>query len=1119
MLSRCQRVLSKHTLSKAGSWQRPQPRVVLLTKHRLYHEAPENVPSNGSGSTKPSKSSSARQLASLSPLISSLKVPRGRLRSKPPFEPLSAYYFFADLSRLLAHEEVSGTTLWLFVRSASIQVSLSTNRYPFTGHNLSDWQRSLLSQVLHKILDQWATEGVTSATVQPLTVLRHYVMFKFMRPVDWVHCLGILAKTAYQHMNLHKGQPLETALASRIGDAIRLRILCNAWRLFLMGDSQRDSDAESSASSYENLWPQLQNVFASVQNAEDGDDFIKHFISGIHELYNTGDPNLDRQLAYSSILTLVAIYQNLRVSFADNIDAPKGKARNSFQGDFSISGEGSPKLLPNWHLGPGQSVYWTPEIGHLSISEASILSTTACAAEKAILNLTLLRVVLSQMSLPEGDVQEIARIYQGFKLAVPAILAQLQTFIYDRDVYEAGLLRRHPLRAYLKSVTASNDVHALDYAGSVARSFSGVIKTAPGDALDLVRACLQMNCPERAIRYWNILAGTDGLRVHTWQVWLDYAFKQGDHTAFEIVWVKLSAMRVRRSSKMWYQRLLLLHQNNEPLAAWNRFCTLVRFSGKNRKLPGIWERHFAPANLDNAIFHMMIRSYLEKTTSTVLGMVKAEETLELMKQQDGVEVTRETYLLFVQHFLKINARQLAVDWFLNGISANIRYSFSDYALLFEYDLITHNDNKHQHLANPFANIRQCFYIISKTIGLIRRSRLYIGSDYQFSGWRLESVLKEMPRVDTVVDDPKDPRMKQIQTIYAGIMEHLARNFAEQAYDASKLARLRLLLLLWDHCVIIRIPPSTKMESVLRSTVYSLPPDLQERLLRGAMFKNYNVQDPVSFYSYRFLRIIGPQWFADRVSSIPPGPIKSRLSTIHWNGYNAINDKTLTDVGISSPEDRRNILDEITTWKNEAVEKREARALEKEVRKRQLAERAAQSKHRAERYMDMMRQLMLQERQQSNEIKDKERALKHLLETASKRRSRFQAAAKRLVAGRSTMLLRNMAYKRVVTYSPKRHLRSRPQSLRQSPAGQYNVYTKNFRDRYDRTRQRSLRGSKAMRARLLSIRKQQQAVRRRFWRIRKHATSRVERDTKSCGDRLGQLYLHGISATTWNYKVR
>jgi hypothetical protein len=1001
MLRICAKSLSKHL--PFASWHRRALIAHLQTQHGPSHAASVVPPLEGFEAVDPHKSEVESGPSVLSPLIRTITVgdtTDGRITdsARRP-SPLPV---FTQLSHLLANENATGTTLWHFVNKSCTPSSIGG------GNVLTESQKSLLGRVLRRVLEEWSAQESNSGTITLTTVLRVYVTRNFMRRVDWIYCLGFLARNAYKEMNLHRDLPLEDTLVERIRDATNLRILCKLWRMFLLEDGLDKPEPIGRARAYENMLPQLQERQAQTRDLGSETDFVRHFMRSTAKEYSFSDPDLDRHLAYTSILTLVVIYTSMRTFALTNIDAPRRRGHSGSQSDATESGEGGPsEAQPNWHLGLGQSTYWTPEIGHLSMNEASILYVIAQAAKETMLNTTLLRITLAQISLPESDALEIARIYQGFQLAVPTIMTKFQNFEYDTGVYENGLLRRYPLKFYLQRAMASNDIRALEYAGAIAVRFGAAAKAAPGDALALVKAFLQMDRPRRALHYWNVLAQDADLGIQAWQIWLDYAFTKKDHVAFETAWDRTRIFRIPRTSKMWYQRLVLLHHSDQPWdAAWAHFCTLLRFSGNNKKLVGVHAHLISPASVKIEIFHMMIKSYLEKMASQGAGIAKAKDTLELLKKQKGLGVTRETHMLFITHFLRTGARQSAIQWFLEGKFQELQFSPEDYALLFEYDLVRRDGNTLSPLSDFYSDVRQCFGAISDVMRLVRGRRVFEWSICKGLTWssEVETILRGMPLVDEVTDDLEDPKKKEIQSFYSGIMHHLARNFAEQTSGRAKTARLRLLLLLWDHCIIMGVPASTVMESILHFTICSLHPGLQERLMRGALFNNYDVKDPSSFYSYRFLQRFGRQWFSDRISSIPPGPMKSQIALLPWRGYSAVGDDVLNGAGIASQVDRQKILDEIVTWKIEASTKRAETAAKKKERKTEVRHRKLQLKELAERYDDMAGQLKILEKQQADEIQTKKQTVRRLekeLELA-----REETATQRLVVIRGLRSARN-----------------------------------------------------------------------------------------------------------------
>jgi hypothetical protein len=985
MFRRCSaRFTRQLRTSRIIPWQIPVPAARLCRQYGTSEEVPTGTSPTVSNSVEFYQAAAPNHPNALSSLGNGLDGPDNVAHQvqSPAFEPAPPH-FFIRLSQLLENEDLSGSTLWNFVYK-SYRPPVAGKEYIFTL-----WQQSLLSHVLRRVLDEWTTEGVTMASIRPFQVLRFYTRQKFMRYLDWVYCLNFLAKTAYQNINLHKQEPLGSVLNERMHDAIRLRILCKFWRLFLVEGDPHKEDGGNRAT-HEQIWPELRKTPAQTSNVRNGEDYVQQFKNSIPNHHTIGSADLDRQLAYTSVLTLVVLYHSLRTFYLDNLDAAGETGDTLFQSALSTSEE---KVLsrsqPNWHLGPEQSTWWTPEIGHLSVSEASILYMVAQTAENSNLNLTLLRITLAQFSLHESDTQEIAGIYQGFKNAVPAILESLQGFSYDENVYRAGMLRRYPLRAYVEQAVKSNDSRAIDNVESIADSCGGASNVSAGDAQALLKAFLRTGHPKRALRYWSLLAqaGKFSQQGWAWQVWLDYAFEKKDLFAFETAWNKLGIHGTRRSLTMWHQRLLLLHQNNQPMAAWDNFCTLVRFSGNNKMLKGPHRLGIAPRTLTVATFHLMIQAYLEPTIFQGIAMEKAKKTLELLKQQQGLRATRSTYILFIQHFLARDARQSAVDWFGEGRQSGVKFLPQDYALLFEFDLTRRQEDGRRPLADSSADIRDCFNAIAHTMCFIGGSRLFNSSTTQRPPWssKHENTPNGISLVDHVAGDLADPKLREIQSLYAGIMQHLSHNFADRPSDGAKTARLRLLLLLWDHCVGSGIPASTEMDSVLRSTIHSLHLELQEKLIRGAMFKNYNIQDSITFHSYRYLRLIGPEWLAERVESIVSGPTKSQLANMPWNGYAALDDELLIDAGVTSQDDRIRILDQIKAWKENAIRRRTEAAEKKKERRRVIADRQRETeKHGG--HEDMIQDLRLAEERQARAIENKEQRLKFLL----KKREEIQA---------------------------------------------------------------------------------------------------------------------------------
>jgi hypothetical protein len=976
MLHRCACVARRRCILSTLSIGNRSLVAELRTRHGPETETAREVVQGTGGNSDVYGSPTGTRVKALSPLIDDLRSKTANEQHRL-VEDLPLSEFFETVSELLSQKDVSAMTLFTFIKANAPPPEKRTPH----GYTLA--QKSLLSNALRIIMLQWTSYGFND-NAKRYQILKIYSARHFVTRGDWAFCLSLLAKYAYEGASADGIESFNTALSQRISNATRMRVLCKSWRLFLLHDLK---DIKSDETSREiQLWRELRDGHISASNLN-STDYAHRFLAAAPAWGNYERTDVEHQIAYASILTLVALYKNLEAPLHQFRDVGKKVQDETTQIDFHAEGTGKDRpRIPNWHLGPGQSSYWTPEIGHLSVSEASLLYLVASAAKNAEMNLTLLKLTLAQMSLPSTEVRKIAAIYQGFKSSLPDLFRKFEDFQYERSTYDEGIFRRYPLRAYLQKAVELKDVKAIDYAGSVAAEITDI---PPGDALTLVKSSLQMGRPEKALFYWNTVAQDIKLKNQAWQIWLDYAFENGDLIAYESAWAKLVSNGVSRTLKMWHKRLLLHHQNGLPLVAWELFCLLVRSSGKNEEMKGSYRPFILLSELDVNIFHMMIKAYLDQKTSKVMAMQKATDTLRLLKRQKGVLPNRETYMLFVKNSLDNGDRESAMRWFAEGRAISAGFLLSDYAQLFEYDLVKHDSDSSLTLSDPSGNIRHAFDAITVNMRLIRGSRLYISPAHQPPDMSSPSIGKNPVRMhleddvelhlpDQVDEGSRLYQIKEVQTRYTDLMQILAEGFAEKPPGRPKTARLRLLLLLWDHCLMSSIPTSTEMDVLLRSVINSLHFELQEKLMRGAMFNNYNANDPVSFHSYRFLRRFGPRWFAHRISLIYPNISRKCLSQLRWNGFEGVDDTALIMAGVSSEEDRNRILAEVRTWRSQAALKRAEAAEKKKARKKEIEGRERLSLEQNHSFQEMIQPLELLAQQQTGEIDAKEIRRKELL---------------------------------------------------------------------------------------------------------------------------------------------
>ena len=854
--------------------------------------------------------------------------------------------FFFQLETLLKSGTASSVTLWEFVKR-SYPASQSA-----AGQHVHQHQKKLLVRVLFKYLNDTNNADAIATQSQLIRLLSFYAAHHLISGKNWVYILEYLAISTYQKTNSNPDQIEQSSVEEQIARATRLRVLFKAWRLFLAGPTDpqgRDHDAGSGDLGHRifSATGQHHHRSPSIDGGSSG-DFADRFLTLTRNPHQIQSTELTHRLTYTAIVSLAGLYNDLRAFYTTSrIAALQRLDRASSDVAECLPGA----KQPTWHLGRADDAEWAPLIDLLSVTEALVMHLLAHAAKHGPVNDTFLKIALMQFLNAQNDVQAITKIFQGFQQSVDLVVERFEKFEHDSETYQAGLCRRYPLKESIDLAVQSHDVEALNRAAAAAQMSPGAAK-----GLVLLKAYFQLDQPDQALHYLENLPRSSGHRAHAYKLWLSYLAEKKDYVAYENVWQQASSWRLHTTCDMWCQRLDLLFQRGQPLVALRLFRSLFRPHPKNSPPKGVGTHRLRISEMRIDIFHLMIESLIEAESPTSSNMAKAVEVYQLLQKQQKLKPTEETYMLFIRDALRQGDRMSAISWYTRGYHRGVTFSPRNIAGLLEFDVSNQSRKEQFSRLDLSRDVLGCLEVITRVIhfGQSRLDSRLSPQGHLSQSPSMLSTVANMPWVDQVQDEPADSPAGQVQRLYSGVLDHLAQHFAKQRPSPEKVARLRLLLLLWDHCTIIAgVPPSQAMERTLNEALHALHEELREKILRGAMFHNYNAEDPSSFHCYRFLRRIGSRWFVERLQQLCPSPISpdaanQLMEKLVWNGYDGVTVGSLRLAGVEPEAGGQAILDQVAEWKRFAALKREQALLERQQSRRNRKQ-ARRSRRTAARY--------------------------------------------------------------------------------------------------------------------------------------------------------------------------
>ena len=873
--------------------------------------------------------------------------------------------FFITVRGLL-QQGVATATIWAHVHESFFQ----KGRF-LRPRVLDEQQRVVLLDVFHRVLEDWSQRDITPARVWPAQMIRCFNDCDLLTEKDWAFCLNSLARTTYESAFSNEGEALTYSPEL---DLLSLSLnveLFTAWSIFFhahqLGTVHRTKTS---------LWSFLDVYTFPAGFRQNDPDFSTRFFSFAPKWRADIDGLLTRQMTTAVLMTLAACYHSCRMFTSRNSDylpqslaIPESTTTNLLTPPSPELPIGAPQslvdlpevrpavasnhLAPNWHLGEDQQRYWTPSQSLFSQSEQSMLYITAQAANSSSINLTLLRITLAQMSVPRARIDEILQVFIGFRAAVPSLL-QDHALALASQRYE----REHPerrIRIYSRFnylVQRSTSVRMIFQIWNDLCKIHDFSNIPSNLACTIHRKFQEADAVERAAEVWDRCPQIREM-TECWTSRLECCLRARDSAFFENVWQELmSQEKVRPTLEHWEMRLRLYHITDQPVAALQHFASLLRLSGKNKRLSAKAipeaERYLNSVSID--LFNMMIHHFLQR------GMTNAaERVFELLEAQEDLAPNARTYGLLADFCEEHGDYEKAMQWLRQMYmpSSKSPTVLAPFIFLCSSFLV-----RYLHVW-PFSRKWANSNMILDTITVILR--LVLGEEFgEDASTRRKGALgsDDIPWDTDGTDESTSESSsspERLQTgsrvtlpsfdLEDGTINTLARAYRFYCLTLDRLSEdladpvnLRCLLIMWEHFrstfhhdLLQKIPRSLREGSAiwkerspawLVEQLFKLPKQVQLRLLRGDLY-----QSPASptYKNFGFVRNrFGPHFIVKWMAGVGiDESCQPSLFKLRWKGFDDFDDARLISKGIEQPEVRQAILEEMKKIRMQSEEAAES----------------------------------------------------------------------------------------------------------------------------------------------------------------------------------------------------
>ena len=809
----------------------------------------------------------------------------------------------------------------------------------FTGSSLTQSERAVLIEVLHKVLDEWSQweRAASSDYVSPNSVILFFARHRILGPPDWAFCLNSLSWTAFEASFRHPTDHLDQSLQMQSDTFLLLRQLLRAWRLFFYCHSRESYDlSEVRYSDHPGLWPLLQHRSLPTALRDHTSNFSLRLLSFAPRWTSDEESWADQQLVCASMMTIAALSQIVENSTATSILLPPAVI------DWEMSRIGAPKSSGSKieTSDPGSSLKGSSEPGEapfvLSSDELSLLFIIGQALNSRSINLTLLRVSLAK-AVPVNQIGQITSIFSQFRSRVPDLLGQTR---FDNESVlnhlTPGLAAHHapapllnepvgrqsPLDLLLQKVEASQTTSELE---SLRQVHSSLSERNPRLKLGsfpiaIYKKYLRIGTSNQEREMWHASPLIHSLR-HLWELRLDFYFRQSSITAFEGVWADMIAAGHRISAADCSKKLQLYFNCGLFRQARERFDTFLRLSGRHQTddLSAV-----RPLLVNVETFNLMIENLLEINQESY-----ALELSRYLEVQPDIQPNETTYDLFFTHWIRSGNRKRAIRHLRMKAAMSSSVGFAPYFKVIQLRL------QEWPRSAPWADTHLVMEVFDSILGeryfkskILRRISL-LSHEYGKSVMKLSPALESETLTGEIENGIADDLVERVP-MRLGIspstaIERLRSDFVSLmsaiAKEYPNPKRARIMLISWTYCLLQGLPVLQEVEDHLRRELSQLPFRQQLRLLGGDVYQRSSCAGYGNFAYVRTL--FGPEFAAQRLEGLGLSRYSHLIRILPWHGFSSYDDRLLLEIGVTSArarnlflDDMRNLYYELETYRAE-----------------------------------------------------------------------------------------------------------------------------------------------------------------------------------------------------------
>jgi hypothetical protein len=800
----------------------------------------------------------------------------------------------------------------------------------FTISNLSQSERAILIEILHRVLHEWSQwkRASSSSYVSPARLIEFYSQYGILEPQDWAFCLNYLAWTAHEAFCSDLDEGIDQRLQRNVDTFLLLRALLKTWKLFFYCHSRERHDTyEVLNTDHPGLWPLLGHRSLPTALGDYSSKFNLRLLCFAPGWSSDGESFADQQLICASMVSIAALFQSIETTTSISILLPSTVI------NWEMSTITTSKTTVDKHSAADSAQPPQTALGSenapsgLTSDELSMLFIVGQALNSQNINLTMLRVSLAKI-VPENRIGQIMTVFSQFRSRVPGLLgpAKLdQQYTVDFHALDLAThrvprprltepVRRDPVYALVEKVNASqtiSEVQSLTQVSSSLRRRNPRLKLREFE-IAVYKKYLGLATPDQEREVWNASPA-----IHSNKKLLasrlDFYFGRNDITGFEDVWARLIARKYAISAADWCKRLQLYFNCAFLGAALDHFDALLKSSGRSQHDDPSTVRSRVRESVTIDTFNVMIKNLLQYDKLSWAIAIK-----QRLDWQQDIKANDTTYDLFFSYYIDRGKAKPAIRYLRALARVSPPTEFAPY-----FKLVRHGLQQWPRTAQ-WADVHLVMEVFDRVLGdkhfkskVLRRISLIS----QTIGQSFNIKVLPIPESDTldletrsgtadrltakvpVRTVPLSPAAEALRTDLLSLMSALA-----EEYPNPKNARM--MLILWTYCVLQGLPQVQEIEKCLKTTLFQVPFRQQLRILGGDIYKRLS---HLKYGNFAYIRNhFGPDFAIRRLEGLGLGGYASLIRNLPWRGFTTYNDQLLLEVGVTSERARSLFLDDMSS---------------------------------------------------------------------------------------------------------------------------------------------------------------------------------------------------------------